>query len=75
MISSMAELDPALVAEVEDRLKAFGDPTHPLHDEVCETFDRLQIEWEKRLQPLREAIAASERITAEDLAIVINTRE
>ncbi|OHB10327.1 MAG: hypothetical protein A3G05_00295 [Candidatus Zambryskibacteria bacterium RIFCSPLOWO2_12_FULL_45_14] len=37
-------------------------------------LERLGRKWHQRIQPMRDAIRESERITAEDLAVAINTR-
>jgi hypothetical protein len=38
-------------------------------------FEAAQAKWDQVLQPLEDAIVASERLTEEDFAIRINTRD
>jgi hypothetical protein len=38
-------------------------------------FEAAQARWDQVLQPLEDAIVASERLTEEDFAIRINTRD
>ena len=66
----MEKLSPETIAKIEKALEELKDPN-------SETFKRHQIavkQARKRIQPLLDAIAASERITHEDLQIVINAR-
>lgn len=43
--------------------------------EVRSHFEESQEKWAGIIQPLVEAISASERLTKEDLAVRINTRD
>src|SRR5579862_1705796 len=43
--------------------------------EARKRYEDAEEEWDKALQPLEEAITASERLTEDDFAIRINTRD
>ena len=47
----------------------------PLTPEQRKELEKARIEWQKRTAKLEESIRRSERITAKDLAIVINARD
>jgi hypothetical protein len=38
-------------------------------------FETARVKWAQALKPIEDAIAASERLTAEDFSIRINTRD
>ncbi|OHB15815.1 MAG: hypothetical protein A2431_00965 [Candidatus Zambryskibacteria bacterium RIFOXYC1_FULL_39_10] len=46
----------------------------PVTPEQRKELEEARIEWRKKTAKLRESIRRSERITAKDLAIVINAR-
>jgi hypothetical protein len=43
--------------------------------EARKRYETAEDEWDKALRPLEDAITASERLTEDDFAIRINTRD
>lgn len=55
---------------IEEGLRTWNDPDSPARLR----FEAARREMDERYRHITEAIEASERITAEDLAVYINTR-
>jgi len=65
------ELDEATLRKLDEALQNWDSSG----SEVRKHFEESQEKWAVIIQPLVEAISASERLTKEDLAVRINTRE
>ncbi len=63
-----ASIPPERVEEIGRLLEEATTPG----TEAYARYQEIRREWQRKIEPLLEAIRASERITAEDLAIVIN---
>jgi hypothetical protein len=66
---------PQLDAETLRKLDAALQDWDNDDSEVRKRFEESQEKWAEIIQPLVEAISASERLTKEDLAVRINTRD
>lgn len=58
-------------ARIEEGLRNWGSDD----SDARRRFEAAQSKWDQYLQPLKDAIVASERLTEEDFAIRINTRD
>jgi hypothetical protein len=56
---------------IEEALRTWSDAD----SEARKRFEAAQPKWDQALQPLKDAIVASERLTEADFAIRINTRD
>lgn len=65
------ELSKESMSEITAVLEQVLDPTSAVH----KFFEESREKWEKIAQPLVEAIAESERLSEDDFAIRINTRD
>jgi hypothetical protein len=65
------ELDMETLQKLDQALQGWDDRT----SEVRRLFEESQQRWVEIVQPLVEAIGNSERLSEEDLAVRINTRD
>ncbi len=65
------QLDEEAVKKLDEALKNWDNSG----SEVRKRFEESQKRWAGIIQPLVEAISDSERLTKEDLAVRINTRD
>jgi len=61
-----------LLARAVEATRALFDPTHPEYEATRLRLRQIEQEIRISTQPMLDAIEDSERITAADLAIVIN---
>jgi hypothetical protein len=64
-------IDEATLAKIDAVLHDWNEP----ESEGRKLYEGSRAKWEKTLEPAVEAIKASERLTEEDFAIRINTRD
>ena len=65
------ELSPESMMEITAVLEQVGDINSPAH----KLFEESRAKWDEIVKPLVEAIAESERLSEDDFAIRINTRD
>lgn len=61
-----------LLQKAADATRVLLDPSHPEYAATRARLAEIEAEIRAATQPMLDALAASERITAADLAIVIN---
>ena len=61
------ELHSATIERIEQGLREWADP----NSEARRRFDAAREKWDRELQPLTDAIAASERLTERDMQIIV----
>lgn len=64
-------IDQAKIKELEEALRDWDKP----NSEARKLYEESRSEWEQTLDPLVDAVKASERLTEADFAIRINTRD
>ncbi len=64
-------IDQATLKEIDEALREWDNPD----SEGRRLYEATRSEWEETLDPLVEAVKASERLTEADFAIRINTRD
>ena len=65
------QLDEETLKKLDEALQNWDNSG----SEVRKRFEESQEKWAAIIQPLVEAISESERLTKEDLAVRINTRD
>jgi len=65
------ELSPESMTEIIAVLEQVGHPDSAAH----KLFEESRAKWDEIVKPLVEAIAESERLSEDDVAIRINTRD
>lgn len=68
---TVGQLDPETCRQIEEAVQSWGSVDSAAS---CQVQAAVQ-KWDDLAQPLMDAISASERLTQEDFAIRINTRD
>lgn len=66
----IVQLDTDMQRQIEDALDHWDDPSSDQSHRLEEALRK----WDPMIQPLMDAVVATERLTEDDLAIRINTR-